>query len=590
MFKLFERAPSLSTQGFARGPPRMYTTNLDLSIDRNKDIVARFGPKPASGWPERLLHIPTMSSVERYGAYMYGEHSEPHYVVLSYTWGRYKAPSGSSISISGLQWEVPAIDPEHFSVQELQNLIAQVGTVCDWLWIDIACINQQDEVAKAREVGRQAGIFSNAGGAIVWLNRTPKAFLQAFCEHCFWNDTKGDTDSLIPGVRPGDVTAQSTYANALYILHNYLDSLFSDPWFTSLWTLQENLLRRDALPFSSEGYPLTHEVWGSVNMWMISNFMSNVYKDLVHSRRLNGHASAEIHELEQRVMQMLERFGYDDTGIKNPNKGYSLAQHRVTKRPLDRIYGIMQTYELRLGKSQNPAWDGTLEDLVDELAESLVNRSPMLSQMFTHKISPPDGKSWRITQNIRIPPQSEGSFALQSLVMLEVTEQKTMRVLQGWSCSFRTLSANLPSHSMLSLDLPPSILQHHVSDLSALSLTMANFPKWYEHPIASILNNACDVDSLQLLLLGLEPNRSLAPRDLSSYGEYERPCNTSLFAIERDVLTTARWHCMIVLRSQRDGLWRRVGYCSWEVDAGWRAGRKFRLSDTDWKALIGDIH
>jgi hypothetical protein len=44
---------------------------------------------------------------------------------------------------------------------------------------------------------------------------------------------------------------------SLQQISSALDLLMQDPWFTSLWTLQEAVLRRDAMVLSRDGDPLT---------------------------------------------------------------------------------------------------------------------------------------------------------------------------------------------------------------------------------------------------------------------------------------------------------------------------------------------
>lgn len=65
---------------------------------------------PTSEWPRRLLHIPTMTSVERTDGNTYGEDVEPVFNIMSYTWGRWMIKEGGpALAVNGITWKVPAV-------------------------------------------------------------------------------------------------------------------------------------------------------------------------------------------------------------------------------------------------------------------------------------------------------------------------------------------------------------------------------------------------------------------------------------------------------------------------------------------------
>ena len=141
-------------------------------------------------WPQRLLHVPTMTSHEWTSGNIYGNHVAPRYNAISYTWGRFDldyAPDGcnktilrrtTSIKIEGTAWaaNIPRIDPRHFRVHDFQNVIARTLDLCEYkdvefVWLDIACIDQRNGPQKAAEIGRQADIFKGAENVFIWLTR-----------------------------------------------------------------------------------------------------------------------------------------------------------------------------------------------------------------------------------------------------------------------------------------------------------------------------------------------------------------------------------------------------------------------------------
>ena len=167
-------------------------------------------PSDAIGkWPRRLLHVPSMTSLEWQPGDKYGEHVQPRYNAISYTWGRFslrvrdnkkgvekekekkqesqkkketkkmkKIRNVIAIEIKGIDWTVPRINPEHFSADHLWRLIQQTCEPVDggrertdFLWLDVACINQMDTREKMAEIGRQAVIFHGAHRVYVWLTK-----------------------------------------------------------------------------------------------------------------------------------------------------------------------------------------------------------------------------------------------------------------------------------------------------------------------------------------------------------------------------------------------------------------------------------
>lgn len=185
-----------------RGPLSGYNHALALdTADAEEDdrclrhSASRDDLKPSwtnleGSWPQRLLHVATMTSVEWTPGNIYASRVAPKYNAVSYTWGRYDLQfdkSGKSkrlrgvkpIEIRGTTWAdvMPRIHPDHFSVSEILYVIKQSqeassGDGVEFLWLDVACIDQRDGPQKSFEIGRQAGIFRGANRVYVWLTKT----------------------------------------------------------------------------------------------------------------------------------------------------------------------------------------------------------------------------------------------------------------------------------------------------------------------------------------------------------------------------------------------------------------------------------
>lgn len=146
-------------------------------------------------WPRRLLHVPSMTSLKWEPGNRYGDSTEPAYVAMSYTWGRYmlsddELPHVKPLPIRGVDWPIPRVNPvTHFSVSEFQGIINEVMKEPDrfydftdyrwrqrtwkrrllntcyrfienrrwaykFLWLDIACIDQRWTRTTMLEIGR----------------------------------------------------------------------------------------------------------------------------------------------------------------------------------------------------------------------------------------------------------------------------------------------------------------------------------------------------------------------------------------------------------------------------------------------------
>jgi hypothetical protein len=153
-------------------------------------------------WPRRLLHVPTMTSHKWQPGNRYNGQCEPRYNAISYTWGRWRLnddllekPNVDALPIKGVPWKVPRIDPAHFTVEQfdaaIRRAMEQIPTELlsadtgrsrrllkifpeppEFLWLDVACIDQRETAEGKAEVGRQARIFRIAHQVYMWLSHT----------------------------------------------------------------------------------------------------------------------------------------------------------------------------------------------------------------------------------------------------------------------------------------------------------------------------------------------------------------------------------------------------------------------------------
>lgn len=133
------------------------------------------------------------------------------------------------------------------------------------------------------------------------------------------------------------------------------ENLFSDPWFSSLWALQEVILCRDAKILGSSGESVKCNEHYSAFVGMIMNVSRNIYDDLNRVRK-----AIDAMKKKKHSQLTLDQCRADDQVIRltnliirpgnNPNVQYEITKYRQTSRDVDRVYAIMQIYGLRVGK------------------------------------------------------------------------------------------------------------------------------------------------------------------------------------------------------------------------------------------------
>lgn len=382
-------------------------------------------------WPRRLLHIPSMTSVEWRDGNTYGpnDEREPNYSILTYTWGRWPAPGGPHIPVSGTTWAIPAVDEGKFTVASFKKVINKMGQDYDFAWIDAVCIDQENYDVKMDEIGKQVGIFANASEVYVWLWSLPSARLQDVYDnimHCGASLEKGrgtfrqspqmasssatydDTAPYNAHQEDGDALDRIPHA-ILSSLEVSINTLLGDPWFSSLWTLQEGMLRKDAIFLSQDAECVHHRV-GLANpeaeMFTLARTFSTIRTALESYDRRSTEPS--YMDLVGSIVEAVKRSGYPaSTLANNSNIQWAAAKFRNATNAEDRIYGIMALYDIQVGdaspnvlKRNNPS----LSELEREFVIALNAKSPLLGQLFVHTgPERPRGKSWEISRDIRVP-------------------------------------------------------------------------------------------------------------------------------------------------------------------------------------------
>lgn len=413
-------------------------------------------------WPDRLLHVLTMKSYRNNGQNVYGNVPEPRYNILSYTWGHYQDKSGNPnkqhVIIHGVDWEIPSLDPEYFTPDGFRLAMERAAqgnrkSPCEWLWVDIACIPQQPQDEKEseesirlrnQEIDRQAAIFSKAQESFVWLSKLKTTDIQMVgtpqiravnlvnCVSPFGSNRKIDLGHAARLLKRLD--------QGLVLYTQWLNPILSHPWFKSLWTLQEMILRHDACFLFEDGLLRVNKGSGTraktmQNSQIMPYFSDNLclhdlerefsFLDYIINEpfypwgnmgrietkinekpRSDSEQILSVAEMYQRLdgmLRLLKELGFGVPPVSHAP--YSAAQHRRVEHLLDRIYGIVQTY----GINCNPDPPGAtleekLEALEDDFGIQLVSQSPINSQLFIHTSCSgrQPRRSWLVTQGCKV--------------------------------------------------------------------------------------------------------------------------------------------------------------------------------------------
>lgn len=280
------------------------------------------------------------------------------------------------------------------------------------------------------EINKQAVIFGRAETVYVWLSHCASGRLAELLL-CVGDSARYLERYLdLPPTASSGINREDMFA--------WLDSatppivaLLSDPWFTSLWTMQEGFLRQDAILLSLDAkpVPLEHATRGMLERniqrrkelvmrddydlhelatcgayWTVSTLAAvlSLIRQLLQYVLLDESLSKAdmLYAKTRDLWFIIGNSGLSYFNTYSPFALYHATKFRTAERKLDRIYGCMQIFNVHLGRPNRlfmPA--ASLDDLNDELVIWLTNRHGNTSQMFIHTEQPAEGKSWRFLQS-----------------------------------------------------------------------------------------------------------------------------------------------------------------------------------------------
>ena len=628
------------------------------------------GDDTIGDWPQRLLHVPTMTSYEWQAGHRYGVHMKPRYNAISYTWGRYQLTSAlekpyiKPLKLNGVSWEIPRIDDSHFTVDKFEELIrrsveprsyqgynaAFTPSKIEFVWLDVACINQTpNHPQMATEIGRQARIFKKAKQVIVWLNgiaaqdlekrtdglitaaaNAEQSLTQTVASEKQWSTIPGSKSkmSMIKIERWLSSTLKQTTSKIkekwismkantpctllqgdekwLASALENLASLIEDRWFSSLWTLQEAFLSQWAYVISGEVEAL-HV--GSPQLRSIFTACETLHSVCERSVAQKKALNLPTANMEVQLIDTIEKGGLAALAIENPMILYTIASHRVTSRPVDRVYGIMQVFDFQLGISSPHADPGASPDLQQlelQLGRELITRYPIMSQLHVHTRPAERGQAWRVSNSSRVPALASkvGYYVTSSFLgdhktlcqfMPTDVDDKPCASFTGRMCYFEVLQQTwstvdrrtlhrskkgTQSTQQIVIDsselLPFSLFQHDP--------TQDLIRDARQHRLAAELVNLCSQRGLliSVLLLGLFSDDRHTEEWWKLAGGSNPDFNGNRFNIG-----------LILVQESNAEVWSRLGICIWDVGplaSGRNTSQQRDLLEgdsNDWKRVSG---
>lgn len=600
-------------------------------------------------WPRRLLHVQSMRSCRWEPGNIYGGVREPRYNALSYTWGRWaiepeEASSVTGLELEGVTWTIPRVNPQHFTVDSFADVIKQAayivsqddtdsGTASDaveFVWVDIACIDQSFSAESMLEIGRQAAIFRGATSVYVWLCRMSNDQLSeaAWQTQSFNNDamyeatpismTQDVYQAVLEQGDEVDFSLDEAWFNQVLA---FLTQMLGEPWFTSLWTLQEAFLRKDAIFLSTSGdyidlcddeedeesptYPFSLRTILS---------MCETLRLCIERNTQMGRVSGDK-AVRKEILLLLDSSGFNALNHDNPMELYRAATNRKPSNDLDAVYGIMQIFEFRLGHSSldtNTEAVFTLADLEDQLGAALMELSPVLSQCFRRQVPVSrKGENWRVSRLSSAPsPGFASHMPWEPELYKSDCRLSPIRVdgltwgsFRGKACSFAVLEQawsyvldayKFANDSMGRNGLTVADLAPWANGGSAMFISLDFAPDLFE-----------EWDSMQPYDVprGIVQH-SLARRLLDEFKDADLVVlHLGLWTDDQMLSDPMAWATvqfgLILLRpfhgkkstsqGSKDPTWRRLGICSWEPSYFSRESQSptilQRRKDGDWVRL-----
>lgn len=173
-----------------------------------------------------------------------------------------------------------------------------------------------------------------------------------------------------------------------------------------MWTLQEAFLRPRAALLSKDGKVVYDNNDAKVDVWSLCiccNVLEVLCTEDIRNRRTLGERSNKnVCEL----FDLIQQSGLAALYLCNPMALFTIAKKRTTSREGDRIYGIQQVFEMKLGGSAShadPSRTWSLDELELQFCIDLLRKCPLQSQLCVHAAAMAFGHAWKVNASSVLP-------------------------------------------------------------------------------------------------------------------------------------------------------------------------------------------
>lgn len=260
------------------------------------------------------------------------------------------------------------------------------------VWLDVFCIPQNDKDPEmAEEIQKQGEIFANAAAAAVWLCSGGDDFVM---EVCSWTDHVEDSVSVrVSHARLFNPMSTSFPTETLDLFRTLADFTDKVPWASSLWTLQESALRRDAIFYNKAGDCIRSRATGKPLRIL----------DLIRSLTLvGGELTAALEHMNLMKPEELRlllaawdgsrKIALGRLETKNSLELLHASHQRTSTRPHDMFYGIMNALGISIPVDYNLPEAAVRR----QFTLAALNKHPAEMQAFVQMYGTPKlGRSWQ---------------------------------------------------------------------------------------------------------------------------------------------------------------------------------------------------
>lgn len=223
-------------------------------------------------------------------------------------------------------------------------------------------------------------------------------------------------------------TRQVRDAEILDTIYGALKALLHDPWFSSLWTLQEAFIRPRTYLLPRGGRTALWD-YNSLRIFldMLAGPLLATLEPRLYEESATDEAAARTLSL---ILELATRAGLSTICESNVIAPYIASSSRTASREEDRIYAIQQIFGFRLGKTAIGFSDYsfTLTELRHQFATNLLAEYRCESQMFLHSKPAPVGTAWLPNDDSRVPAGIENYRKSSSRAFSDASNKESAEI------------------------------------------------------------------------------------------------------------------------------------------------------------------